>query len=71
VVCVYVRVRASSYFLGAEPTEFQLVQLPTLEAHTLPSRVPSHSMSLSSDRNFIPPWDDAISQPKRSVTRCI
>ena len=36
-----------------------------LDAHTLPSRVPSHSMSLSSERNLTPPLEEAISQPKK------
>ena len=36
-----------------------------LEAHTLPSRVPSHSTSLSSDRNLTPPLEEAISQPRK------
>ena len=36
-----------------------------MDAHTLPSRVPSHSMSLSSERNLTPPLLDAISHPKK------
>ena len=35
------------------------------DAHTFPSRVPSHSMSLSSLRNATPPFEDAISHPRK------
>lgn len=36
-----------------------------LEAHTLPSLVPSHSMFLSSERNATPPLEEAISHPRK------